>query len=230
MDVDQVLEILQKNAQPDKVKRMADFGINPENSLGISVATLRSIARTIGRDHELALKLWESGIRDARILAPHIDEVKKVTPTQMDAWADDFDSWDVVDNCCGHLFDKTDYAYEKVVEWSNHEKEFVKRASFSLIAWLAVHDKKQSDQTFIKHFELIKKASSDNRNYVKKAVNWALRSIGKRNRDLNQKAIEVAKELMKMKDSSAHWIGSDAFRELSSKKVKERLDKKKKLV
>jgi len=229
MDVDQVLEILQKNAQPDKVKRMADFGINPEKSLGISVATLRSIARKIGKDHELALKLWETGIRDARILAPHIDEVKKVTPTQMDAWADDFDSWDVVDNCCGHLFDKTPYAYEKVVEWSTHEKEFVKRASFSLIAWLAVHDKKQSDETFIQHFELIKKAAYDDRNYVKKAVNWALRSIGKRNIDLNKKAIELAVVLKEMNNSSARWIGSDAFRELSSKKVKERLEKKKKV-
>ena len=228
MDLDKVLEILQQNAQPEKVKRMAYFGINPEKSLGISVATLRSIARKIGRDHDLALKLWQTGIRDARILAPHIDEVDKVTPVQMDSWASDFDSWDVCDNCCGHLFDKTQYAYQKVEEWSEHNQEFVKRAAFSLIAWLAVHDKKQPDETFIAHLTLIKKAADDKRNYVKKAVNWALRSIGKRNIFLNEKALALAKNLKKMSSSSARWIGSDAFRELSSKTVQQRLKKKKK--
>ncbi len=122
MNLDQVVKILRENAQPNQVKRMADFGINPKKNLGISVKTLRSIAKTIGKDHNLALQLWKTGIHDARILAPHIEETEKVTPQQMDSWASDFDSWDVCDNCCGHLFDKTEYAYEKVEEWSKQKK------------------------------------------------------------------------------------------------------------
>ena len=212
--------------KPENVEGMARYGINPKNNLGISIYKLRPIAKEIGKNHDLALKLWNSGIHDARLLACFIDDPKKVTSKQMDLWAYNFDSWDICDQACTSLFDLTPLAWEKIIQWSKHEKEFVKRGAFSLIAGLAVHDKNANDKMFEKLFPIIIRESNDNRNYVKKAVNWALRNIGKRNKVLNKKAIETAKNILKIDSKTARWIANDAIRELTNEKVSKRFKRK----
>ncbi len=203
-------------SNPKNVEGMARFGINPENTLGVSIPNLRKLAKEIGKDHALAQQLWSSGIHEARILACFIDEPELVTEGQMERWAEDFDSWDVCDQVCGNLFDKTRFAYGKAFEWSKRKEEFVKRAGFAMMAWLAVHDKKADDAEFIKFLPIIKRESIDERNFVRKAVNWALRQIGKRNGKLKKEAIRTAREILKShsKSRSARWIASDALREL----------------
>lgn len=225
MRVEEVLSELKSLSNPDAVAGMARFGINPENTYGISIPTLRKMAREIGRDHALAEQLWSSGVHEARILAALIDDPRMVTEEQMERWVRDFDSWDVCDQCCSNLFDKTNLAYRKAVEWSAREQEFVKRAGFALMASLAVHDKKAADEEFIPFLPLIARESTDNRNFVKKAVNWALRQIGKRNRNLNRAAIATAKQIQEMDSKAAKWIASDALRELASEKVQQKLGK-----
>lgn len=225
MKIDEVLRELRSMANPENVKGMARFGISSEGTLGISIYDLRPMAKRIGKDHELAGRLWASGIHEAKVLASYIDEPDKVTEKQMEAWAKDFDSWDVVDQVCSSLFDQTKFAYSKAVEWSSRDEEFVKRAGFVLVAALTVHDKKASDGAFVKFLPIIKRESGDDRNFVKKAVNWALRQIGKRNPMLNKAAIGVAKELQNMDSKSARWIASDALRELTSEKVRKRFEK-----
>jgi 3-methyladenine DNA glycosylase AlkD len=217
MDYDELIARLKAMENPVNVAGMARFGINSKNTLGISVVTLRKIAREAGKDHALALKLWSSGIHEARILACFIADPKKVTPAMMNRWVKNFDSWDVCDQCCMNLFDKTPYAYEKVKEWSIRKEEFVRRAAFALMAGLAVHDKEASNRDFQRFFPLIKASATDSRNYVKKAVNWALRQIGKRNSFLHGEALRTANEVAKMDSSSARWIAADAIRELKSK-------------
>jgi 3-methyladenine DNA glycosylase AlkD len=199
------------------------LAINTERALGIGVTQLRRLARDIGRDHGLAQRLWSTGIHEARILASMVDEPSQVTTSQMEGWASDFDSWDLVDQCCGNLFDKTPYAYDKALEWSGRPEEFVKRAGFALMAWLAVHDKPAPDESFEPFLEAVGKEATDERNFVKKAVNWALRQIGKRNGHLNSRAIEKAEKLRSIESRSARWIGRDALRELTSDKVAVRL-------
>jgi 3-methyladenine DNA glycosylase AlkD len=220
MECEEIIQKLQSLANPENVKGMARYGINPKNNLGISIYQLRPLAKEIGRSHPLALKLWDSKIHDARLLACFIDE--------MDTWAEDFDSWDICDQACTSLFDLSPLAYKKVYQWANHEKEFVKRAAFSLVAGLAVHDKIATDKEFEQFLPIIIKHSVDERNYVKKAVNWALRNIGKRNLHLNKRAIEAAKEIQKINSKSAKWIASDALRELTSDKIKRRFVNKSK--
>jgi 3-methyladenine DNA glycosylase AlkD len=198
---------------------MARFGINPENTLGISIPPLRTLAKEIGKDHDLAQALWATGIHEARILAAFVDDPRQVTEGQMESWVADFDSWDVCDQVCGNLFDRTPFAYEKAVEWSGREEEFVRRAAFALMAYLAVHDKKADDAKFEPFFPLIIGASTDERNFVKKAVNWALRQIGKRSRYLHERAIEVAREISKIESKAARWIAADALKELESDKI-----------
>lgn len=202
---------------------MTRFGISPKDALGVSVPTLRIIARKLGRDHALAIGLWSSGIHEARILASMIDEPAKVTEAQMDNWVRDFDSWDICDQCCGNLFDKTPYALVKAVEWSRKEEEFVKRAGNVLMAELAVHDKESEDSVFLRFFGEIERGATDKRNFVKKAVNWALRQIGKRNRRLNGETIKLATRIQKMNSPSAKWIASDALRELKSEAVQKKI-------
>jgi 3-methyladenine DNA glycosylase AlkD len=206
---------------------MARYGINPKNNLGISIYKLRPLAKKIGKNHGLSFKLWNSGIHDARLLAVFIEDPKQVTEEQMDLWVKDFDSWDVCDQACCSLFDSTIFAWKKIYEWSKRDEEFVKRAAFSIIAGLAVHDKKASDKKFEELFSIIIRESIDERNYVKKAVNWALRSIGKRNLALNKKAINVAQEIKKIDTKSTRWIANDAIRELTSSKIQDRIKKKK---
>lgn len=227
MKCEEVIEKLKSLYSPENVKGMARYGINPTNNLGISIYKLRPFAKEIGKNHKLALQLWESGIHDARLLAVFIEDPAKITEEQMDYWAADFDSWDICDQACTSLFDVTPHAWKKVFEWAERDEEFVKRAAFSIVAALAVHDKKASDEQFLEFTSLIKRHAIDERNYVKKAVNWALRNIGKRNMNLNKKAIITAREIQKINSKSACWIASDAIRELASEKVKQRLERKK---
>jgi len=226
MKYDDVLKKLKSLSNPEAVKGMARYGINPKNNLGVSINKLRPIAKEIGKNHDLALKLWDSGIHDARLLACFIEDPAKVTSKQMDSWAKDFDSWDVCDQACTSLFDLTPLAWTKAFEWAECNEEFVKRAAFSLIAGLAVHEKRADDEKFEQLFPLIKKHSIDEHNYVKKAVNWALRNIGKRNLALNKQMIKLSEDILKIDSKSAKWIARDALRELTSEKVKERLNRR----
>ena len=222
----EVLDRLKSMADPEAVANMTRVGITPETMLGIFLPDLRALAKEIGSDHELAQQLWASGIHEARILASFVDDPCLVTETQMEDWAADFDSWDVCDLCCTHLFRKTRFAYAKALEWSSREAEFVKRAGFVLMVCLTVHDKKASDDTFEQFFPIIRREATDERNLVRKAVNWALRQIGKRNLTLNQRAIEVAKGIESLDSRSARWVASNALRELTGEAVQQRLAKK----
>jgi len=223
VSVDSVLKELRALSNSKNVAGMARFGINPKNTLGVSVPQIREVAGKAGKNHALAQQLWKSGVHEARILAGFVDEPQFVTEEQMETWVSEFDSWDVCDNVCGSLFDKTELACEKAAEWSARKEEFVKRAGFALMAYLAVHDKKTSNDVFAKFLPMIKRGSDDDRNFVKKAVNWALRQIGKRNLALNKLAVRTAKEIQKMEPRSAKWIASDALRELTDEKVLDRL-------
>lgn len=223
LNAKQVLAQLKSHSNPEAVKGMARFGINPNNTYGVSIPVIRKIAKELGKNHSMALELWNSGIHEARILASMIDAPEMVTKRQMDRWVRDFDSWDVCDQCCMNLFDKTEAAYQKASEWSKGDEEFIKRAGFALMAALSVHDKKAPRKQLLKFFKAIKRGATDDRNYVKKAVNWALRQIGKRNSQLNRAAIQTAKEIQKMDSASARWIASDALRELRSAPVRNRL-------
>ena len=196
-----------------------------EQRLGASVPAMRQIAKDIGHDHELALSLWETGIAEARILASMIDSPAQVTPDQAEQWVRTFNSWDVCDQVCLNLFEKTPWAWQKAVEWAERDEEYVRRTAFVLIARLALRDKPAGDEQFIQIFSLLKNAASDERNFVKKAVNWALRNIGKRNRRLNRAAVQLAKEIQQLDSKSARWIGADAVRELDSRAVQQRLNK-----
>ncbi len=222
-EYDDILKKLKSLAKPEAVEGMAKYGITAKSAYGVSIPNLRKMAKEIGVNHDLAQQLWASDIRETRILASMIDDPKMVTEEQMERWVKDFDYWEICDQCCMNLFGKTKLAYQKCVEWSSREEEFVKRAGFVLMARLAVSDKKADDEQFERFLPLIKREATDNRNFVKKAVNWALRQVGKRNLTLNRKAIETAKEIQKMDSRSAKWIASDAIRELTSERVQERL-------
>ena len=223
-----ILKRMRSVANPRNVEGMARFGISSRNTLGISVNGLRRIAKEIGRDHRLAQELWESGVHEARILAVLIDDSHLVTEQQMERWVKDIDSWDICDGCSYHLFDKTPFAYRKAMEWSRRKEEFVKRAAFAMMAALAVHDKQAVDAKFLRLLPPIRRESTDERNFVKKAVNWALRQIGKRNVALNKAAIKTAQEIRKIDSPSARWIAADALRELESEAVQKRLRKRSK--
>jgi 3-methyladenine DNA glycosylase AlkD len=216
---EEILAHLKSLADPENVEGMARFGINPANTLGVSIPTLRGLAKSHRCDHALALGLWSSGIHEARILAAFVDDPKQVTAKQMEAWVKGFDSWDVCDQVCGSLFDKTAFAHQKAVQWSRRREEFVKRAGFVLIASLAIHDKQSGDEAFENFLPIILREAGDERNYVRKAVNWALRQIGKRNKGLHAKALKVARGLSSSGSRTARWIGSDALRELENVKV-----------
>ncbi len=220
---EEVIKKLKSLANPKNIEGMARFGIKPGKILGVSIPNLRKLAKQIGKNHQLAQQLWQSGIHEARILASMIDEVDKVTKRQMDAWIKNFDSWDVCDQVCMNLFDKTPYAFDKAKKWATRKKEFEKRAGFALMACLAWHDKETKDKEFLKFLPIIKKESIDERNYVKKAVNWALRQIGKRNLSLNKAAIKTSKEIQKINSEAARWIANDAIRELAGEAVQKRL-------
>ncbi len=219
----EVLERLREKARADQLDGMARYGIVTENRLGVSVPDMRRLAKELGKDHGLALQLWKTGVQEARILAALMDDAHAVTEEQMEEWVKDFNSWDVCDQVCMNLFDKTPHAWKKVRDWSAREEEFVRRAAFSLIACLAWHDKKADDKMFVDLLPVIQDAATDERNYVKKAVSWALRHIGKRNLSLNREALQTARLIQKIDSRAARWIASDAIRELEGEAVQRRL-------
>jgi 3-methyladenine DNA glycosylase AlkD len=221
--VKDVLDKLQSKAQPEQLKGMAKYGMTVEQRLGVSVPDMRKLAKEIGRDHKLALDLWRTGITEARIVAAMIDDPAKLTEEQMEDWVKGINSWDVCDQVCMNLFEKNQLAWKKIINWSEREEEFVKRTAFSLIACLAWHDKKASDEKFIELLPVIIRGATDERNFVKKAVNWALRNIGKRNLNLNRAAINAAKEIQRLDSKAARWVASDTLRELESDAIQSRL-------
>ena len=227
-NTDHVIELLKSKADPSILEEKSHFGINVDQRLGLSVRDIRAIAKKIEPDHQLALDLWETGIKEARLLAGMVDIPSQVKEQQLEDWVADFDSWDICDLVCDDLFIRTPFAWDKVREWSTREEEYVKRAAFVLLAWLAIHDKQADDDQFIAAFSLIRSAATDPRNFVKKAVNWALRNIGKRNQALNQAAIELSEDLLALDDKTAAWNARDALRELRGDKVQQRLIEKEK--
>lgn len=214
---------LREVGNPAAIPAMARYGITPEQTYGVKVPHLRAIAKEYRKNHELALALWKINNRETRILATMIDDPRQLTEEQMEAWAMEFDYWEICDQACMNLFEKHPLAWQKAIEWSGHVNEGKKRAAFVLMARLAVSDKKAPDENFIPFFSLILRESTDERNLVKKAVNWALRQIGKRNKVLNQKAIPVAEKIAALDSKSARWIAADALRELKSDAVQKRL-------
>lgn len=216
-EVPAILKKLKSFGNPKNVAGMARFGINPKNTLGVKIPVLRKMAKEIGKNHSLALELWDSGIHEAKILASMIDDAGLVSEKQAKKWIKDFDSWDVCDQVCMNLFDKTAFSFDKAKEWSKRKEEFEKRAGFALMACLAWHDKKAKDSDFLQFFPSIKAGATDERNFVKKAVNWALRQIGKRNEHLRKEAIKLAAEIEKIDSKTARWIAADALKELKRK-------------
>jgi 3-methyladenine DNA glycosylase AlkD len=223
--IKKILADLENLGDRNNTAGMQQFGIQAENALGVRIPELRKYAAKLGKNHTLALILWENPVHEAKLLATLIDEYPKVTAEQMEAWAYDFYSWDICDGACNNLFDKTPYAWNKAREWTKRSEEFVKRAGFVLMATLSVHDKKASDEPFMAFLPYIEQEAYDDRNFVKKAVNWALRSIGKRNKTLNAEAIQCAQRIYQQKTKSARWIASDALRELQSKTVRKKLNR-----
>ena len=222
-DVQSVLAWLEHTGTKANRDGMARYAIPSDKAFGVSVGALHKHAKTLGRDHELAAALWETGWYEARMLASFIDEPPRVTPAQMDRWARDFDSWAITDTVCFHLFDRTPYAWQKVRQWAAAPSEFVRRAGFALMASLVAHDKAASDDAFLDLLPLIEKGAHDERNFVKKGVNWALRSLGKRNAALNAASVEVARRLAESDAPAPRWVGKDALRELTSPAVRKRL-------
>ncbi len=225
MTADQVIARLEDLADPNARAGMGRFGIRTGKALGVSMPKLRALAKECGRDHALAGKLWASGVHEARILATLLEEPDAVTEKQAEKWAADFDSWDVCDQCCLNLFQRLPFAHELAARLSAREEEFVKRSGFALMAVLAVHDRTSGDGVFEKFLTIIKKQSTDERNFVRKAVNWALRQIGKRAMALNKKAIRTAAEIAKIDSRAARWIAADALRELRDEKILARIRK-----
>jgi 3-methyladenine DNA glycosylase AlkD len=221
-----VLRELKKLANPRVRAQMAYFGVNVPKSLGISAPVLHALARGIGRSHRLAQQLWATGVHEARILATLIGEPEKVTAAEMERWARDFDSWDVVDAACCYLYAYAKPAWSKAMAWSRRPEEFAKRASFSLVAYLSYKDKSAPNAQFVKFLRVIEREAHDERNFVRKAVNWALRNIGKKNIPLNREAIRAAERIRSQNTRSARWIAADALRELKSTAVETRLRRK----
>lgn len=238
----ELLARLKAQANPANVRGMATVGIKAEGNLGVSMPAIRALAAEVRRDvkaahpkdragaeaelHVLALELWDEGVRDARMVGALVEVPALVTEQQMDAWVADLDSWDVCDLVTGSLFDRTEAAYRKAAEWAGREEEFVRRAGFATMAWLAVHDKKAPDDAFEAFLPLIEAGADDERNMVKKAVSWALRGIGKRSAGLHGPALAVAERLAASESKAARWVGKDAAKELASEAVRGRLEKR----
>ncbi len=223
MTCDEVVARLRALATPANLAGMARFGITVDNALGISVPAMRKLAKECGHDTALAEELWATGIHEARMMAGFIADPATVTEALLERWLRDFDSWDICDEVCSDLVSYTPFAFDKCAEWSLRKEEYVKRAGFALMAALAVHDKTHGDKPFLRFLGFIKRESGDDRNFVKKAVNWALRNIGKRNLILNAAAIKTAEDIRSINARSARWIAADALRELRSDAVQARL-------
>jgi len=225
VSVEEILEKQKSKARPDQLEGMARYGMVAERRLGGSVPDMRKIAKEIGKDHRLGLELWKTGISEARIVAAMVGEPEKLTEKQMEDWVKCINSWEICDQVSMNLFEKTPLVWKKILDWSEREEEFVKRTAFALIACLAWHDKEAEDEKFIKLFPVIKRGATDERNFVKKAVNWALRNIGKRNPNLNKAAIKAAKEIQRIDSKATRWVASNAIKELESEAVQRRLRK-----
>lgn len=230
MQYEEILKRLRSLSNPETVAGMARYGINPENTYGVSIPKLRAMVKEIGRDHNLAQQLWNSEIHEAQILASMTDDPTEVTEEQMERWVKDFNSWDVCDQCIANLFGKTRFAYQKAIEWSSRNEEFVKRAGFVLMTRLVHSSHKNSASQIAEFLSIIKREAKDKRNFVKKAVNWALRHIGKQNLAMNKLALATAKEILTLDNRSARWIATDAIRELTSEDVQKKLPKKSKAI
>jgi len=219
MTVEEVLNELKKHYNKRNVEGMARFGITSAKAFGVSAPILKSIVKKTGKNHKLALELWKTEYYEARAVAMMIADPELVTKSLMNKWVKDFDSWAICDGTCLYLFRYTPFAFAKAFEWCERKEEYVRRAGFAMMAELAVHDKEKDDEDFLKFFPMLKKYSTDERNFVKKAVNWALRQIGKRSMYLNKEAIKLAKEIQRIDSKSARWIAADAIRELSNPKT-----------
>jgi len=209
-----------KRVREDMLTR---YGVTAPKAYGVSVGAIQQLARHLGRDHELALALWATGWYEARLLSAFVDEPERVTPAQMDRWARDFDNWGVCDTVCFCLFDRTPHAWRKIERWSPRRDEFVRRAAFALLASVALHDKQAPDEPFLRSLALIERAASDDRNFVKKGVSWALRAVGRRSVALNEAAVHLARRLAESSDAPSRWVGKDALRELTSPKLRKSL-------
>ena len=216
---------LRSKAKPQNIEGMARFGIKGDGRLGLSMPELRKIGKSIGKDHSLSQKLWATKIPDAMILAALVGDPDKVTEEQADSWVKDICSWDICDQLCMNLFEKLPFAIKKISEWSKRDEEYVKRVPYAMIACIAWHDKEAPDELFTGFFPVIKSGATDDRNYVKKAVSWALRHIGKKNLNLNKEAIDLAREIKDIDSKAARWIASDVIRELEGEAVQKRLRK-----
>lgn len=223
MNYAEILNRLEALSNPDNIAGMARYGITPDKTFGVRIPDLRKLAKESGKSHLLAGQLWAYESRETRILASMIDQPELVTREQVESWVQEFDYWEICDQCCMNLFEKSPFAWSVAVEWSDSQAEFVKRAGFVMMARLAVSDKKSADERFIALLPIIQRESTDSRNFVKKAVNWALRQIGKRNLNLNSRALETAEAIEQLGDKSASWIARDAIRELTSEPVQIRL-------
>jgi 3-methyladenine DNA glycosylase AlkD len=220
VEVKKIIKTLEPLKSDYNLNGMQRYGIRFKKAFGVNIPVLRKMAKEYKPNHKLAAELWDTDIHECMILAFLIDNPEEVTKTQMQKWVNRFASWDICDGCCSNLFDKTPFAYEKAIEWSSSEKEFVKRAGFTIMATISVHNKKADDEFFMEFFPIIEREANDERNFVRKAVNWALRSIGKRNTELMLEAIKVAKRIEKQDSKSARWIAKDALREFKLKKEK----------
>ena len=220
---EEIITKLKAKARPDQLAGMARYGMKTENRLGVQIPELRRLAKEIGKDHKLGLELWRTGIAEARILASMVDEPEKLTNQQMDNWVKDIDSWDVGDQTCMNLFEKTPLAWKKIEEWSQRPEGFVKRTAFGLLACIAWHSKTATDEQFTALFPIIAQGATDERKSIQKAVSWALRNIGKRNPQLNWTAIQLAQKILETKTKPTRWVASDVTRELTSQAVQDRL-------
>lgn len=223
MKPDQIIHRLKEMSDPQNVAGMARFGIQTENALGVPIPELRKLAREVGRNHLLAQQLWQTNIHEAQLLAAYVDDPQQVNKQQMEQWVRDFNSWDICDQVCNHLFRKTPFARQVALKWSRAQAEFVKRAGFVMMSVLAVHDKKSGDQSFLDFLKIIQQEAQDERNFVKKAVNWALRQIGKRNRNLHRAALITAEEIKRLDSRTARWVATNALQELRSEKILRKL-------
>jgi 3-methyladenine DNA glycosylase AlkD len=225
-DVAEVVAMLKKRGSKKTRDGMARYAIPSDKAFGIPVGVLRQLGKSLGQSHALAAALWKTGHYEARMLATFVDEAELVTPEQMDRWCHEFDNWAICDTACFALFDRTPHAFKKVAQWGKSDDEFVKRAAFALLASLTVHDKLATDAAFLRCLPLVERAALDPRNFVKKSVNWALRSVGKRSAELNRAAIALAERLAQHADAAPRWVGKDALRELNGPTVARRLARK----
>jgi len=213
-----------RGSKRTREEMLTRYGITAPNAFGVSVSAIQQLAKRLGRDHDLAAALWDTGWYEARMLAAYVDDPARVTAAQMDRWARDFDNWGICDTVCFVLFDRTPHAWRKVTQWSGRRDEFVKRAAFALLASLALHDKRTGDEPFLRSLRLVERGASDERNFVRKGVSWALRATGRRNRALNDAAVALARRLAESSEAAARWVGKDALRELTSPAVRRRLE------